>query len=428
MQSSDFLNSLSSYVTFRKVPFYNDEPKIYQYKAELQNNEESVSGHGTDILKEGALFKAVGEAVERTCLRNFKDLPKIYRTIADMPYPFVEPHRFQPFSAEQLDSKTFHHMQFSADSVFCWTAGLNVLTGEEVWIPAQLVFCPFDLSTEPVIRFPSSNGAALGYSMLEARCKAVLEVFERDAFMCWYFAEMPASFIDNEQLIQNGDLAKIHLMYVRYNLDLKIILLPSKWSFPIVLAVIIDETGIGPELRVGLKCHPHLPTAIKGAIFEAQQMRPWLRDYVQLYGLPQDLKKSNIVDSWSRALFWAVPNQSHQLKDLWSSVNIRGDVRNINLSLQEDVNWEEVWSLIETDIYKNGADLILFDLSGGIGKELNVSIVKAIIPQAHPVYMDEQYPYLSSENLISALNRFGPRWKLGKTNSLDLDFPPHPFS
>jgi ribosomal protein S12 methylthiotransferase accessory factor len=415
----------------RKVPFYNDEPKIYQYIGELKDSGDGkgTCGYGSDISREIAIKKCIGEAIERTCLQGYSNIPLLQSTTAAMPYSFVEPQRFRPYSADQLKLHSFERMRFTDDAAFQWTVGLNVLTNEEIWLPAQLVLCPYNFSSEPIIRFPSSNGAASGQSAIEARCKAVLEVFERDTFMCWYLSAAPAYSLDNHPLIRNEEIVKIHSIYERYNLDLRILLLHSHWSFPVVLAYIIDHTGVGPGLRCGIKCHPHLLAAIQGAIAEAQQMRPWLRDHMYLYGLRESMTNLDVIDSWSRALYWARPEQYKQLSHLWSSINNKKNINDPESSdSQSDLNWEKVWSSILSDIGQRSADLFVFDLTGNVGKKLGVNVVKAVIPQAHPLYTDERYPYLFSDNLKLAFDLFGPRWRFEETNNYNLDFPPHPFS
>lgn len=428
----DFSTYSNSNLICRKVPFYNDEPKIYQYVADLRDitpGGASVRGCGSDPSRHVAARKAIGEAIERACLLDVNSLPTVQSLASDKSHAFVNPRRFQHFSAEQLDLESFQRMRISEGAVFRWTPAVNALTGEDVWLPSQLVFCPYDLTSEPVIRFPSSNGSASGTSMDEARCRATLEVFERDAFMCWYLAAAPARSIGADVLAQNEDTKKISAMYERYKLDLRILALPSCWSFPVILAIIIDETGVGPGLQIGLKCHPHLPTAIKGAVSEAQQMRPWLRDHMQLYGLPQCLKRVDIVDSWSRALFWAAPEQHRSISHLWSPSRINKYEENGSNSLAaEDVDWKTTWKLILSDIRNSGASLLLTDLTGSVGRSFGVSVVKALVPQAHSLYMDERYPYLRSKNLTLALKSFGPRWSFEEKDDWSLGFPPHPFS
>src|SRR6185436_79804 len=288
----------------RKVPFYNDEPKIYQYVAELHGSSPGsgrIVGHGSDLIRELAIVKAASEATERACLEGDETTPVTRLPVANHAEHFTNPHTFQSFTTHQLNSTAFSRMELSDDAEISWTAGINALTGKEVWIPAQLVFCPYDVSAEPILRFPSSNGAACASSVTEARCRAVLEVLERDAFMCWYLAAMPTELLDLEDLKLYEDLETIRIIYERYRLELKILLLPTSWPFHAVLAIIIDSAGSGPGLTVGMKCHPHLVPAIKGAIFEAQQMRPWIRDHIQLWGLPT-VRKSDVRDYWSRAL------------------------------------------------------------------------------------------------------------------------------
>jgi ribosomal protein S12 methylthiotransferase accessory factor len=423
---TEFLNRLGFSISVKRVPFFNDEPKVFQYVAELVNtqNNETIVGYGSDFIKSQAMLKSMGEVIERKCLSVTEGLSIIWGSPNEIKDAYVCPRKFQSFSDAQLSSETFRAMRFSDSTELSWTLGENVLTGQRVWLPAQLVFCPYDVSAEPVIRFPSSNGAALGYSNVEASCKAVLEVIERDAFMCWYLAAMPVRLIGLEDLRENADFSNIYTTYQRYKLELQLLLLPSSWPFPVVLAAIIDHTGIGPGLTIGMKCHPQLITAVKGAVAEAQQMRPWLRDHIQLHGLPKSFVAQDIKDYWDRALFWARPEQYHLISAIWTSAEqINLEEFNEHTLTNEEIRWEELWNRIISIALKNKIDLFVTDLSGHIGKELGLNVAKALIPQAHPVYMDERFPYLNSVNLKSAVDAYGYRWNVEAST-----IPPHPFS
>jgi ribosomal protein S12 methylthiotransferase accessory factor len=430
------ISNLFSHPTFplsvKKVPFYNDEPKVFQYVAELFGpgfSDQPVCGYGSDFVKEKAAHKAIYEAIERACLICSDEIQVIQWSIAAMPFPHCDIQKLQSFTKDQLNSKSFRRMRYSEEDQFSWTKAFNALTGEEAWLPAQFVFCPYDVSSEPLVRFPSSNGTALGNTINEARCKAVLEVIERDAYMCWYLAAIPASLIDSELAWENESLRRIQVIYQRYKLDLKILVLPSRWEFPVVLAIIIDRTGIGPGITLGMKCHPHLPTAISGAVAEAQQMRPWLRDYIQVYGLPESLKQTDIVDAWSRAVFWAKPGQYRNLETLWNSASLISleEYRN-HVCAEEPIDWDELWDKLLAVIKDSQTGLFLVDLSSHIGKEFGVSVYKALIPDAHPIYMDDRFPYLNSRNLQDVLNLFGARWLPTVEDDPSFIIPPHPFS
>jgi thiazole/oxazole-forming peptide maturase SagD family component len=422
----------NTYGSISRVPLYNDEPKIFQYVADIhavQQNMEHTYGYGSDFLNESALLKAVSEAIERTSLIGGNKTLTVRCSSEKRPQNFIEPRHFQPFTHKQLSSDAFKRMRVSASAELSWIEGIDASTNEEIWLPAQLVLCPYNFSTEPIIRFPTSNGAASGHSMIEARCRGALEVFERDAFMCWYLTAMPAYIMDLEDSKLNEDIKKIRIIYQRYKLELRILLLPSRWPFPVALAIIIDQSGVGPELTIGLKCHSHLATAIKGAVAEAQQMRPWLRDHMQLYGLPDFVNSSDIHDPWSRALFWARQGQHTNIDTLWRSAEPKKFAEIIEFSLTEDtVNWEATWNLILSATQRNQVNLYLINLSNNISRAMGMEVVKVVIPQAQPVYMDERFPYLNSESLNLAMDSAGPRWDVMEKDNSNPAIPPHPFS
>src|SRR5437764_1079440 len=101
-------------VRVARVPFYNDEPKIFQYEASIQTAQSILSrGFGSDFVPQRALHKAVCEAVERGCLSTSANSVLIKGMAADLPGAFVEPQEFQPFTSDQLDSEFYRGMRVS---------------------------------------------------------------------------------------------------------------------------------------------------------------------------------------------------------------------------------------------------------------------------------------------------------------------------
>ncbi|HEX8210641.1 MAG TPA: YcaO-like family protein [Longimicrobium sp.] len=398
-------------IRVRKLPAYNDEPRLVQFHAVLTAEGRDFDGYGCDRDPESAEARAVFEAVERSCLAFAPPPERLHaRTSA------ISPGVFQSFSDAQLSQDAFRAMRISDDDSFGWAPATDCLTGSAVWIPAQLVFCPYDLAGEPLLRFPSSNGTACARSPGEARCKAALEVIERDAFMCGYLSDSLPSRID---LDSGTDEAFIWLLeaFDRYRLELDVLLLPSDWGYPVVLAILRDASGIGPALTVGAKCHPRLRTAILGAVHEAHQIRPWLRDEITLRGLPA-LDAGQVRDFWTRALYWAHPDRARKLEPLWRDAAETPSPAPPR-DLPSEPDWAAVWEHLLDRARLLGTSIYAAELSTPLCRAMQVSVAKVVIPDAHPLYLDERYPYTRSPALARALDRNGAR---------QAPLPPHPFA
>lgn len=402
-----------------RVPFYNDEPKIYQYFAELpmEGRSEPFMGYGSDLTKKAARSKAVCEVVERYCLAGVSELPILKRPLTSPPSGAVDPLLFRSFTESQ--EKIIKNSGSSLKAVsLSWIQGVDVIGESNVWLPTQVVLCPFDTRGEPLLRFPSSNGVACGSSLVEAQCRSVLEVIERDAFMCWYLSNSTSQRLRIEGA-GCEELERLAYMYQRYRLDLVLLLLNSRWPFHVVLAFIVDRTGAGPALTAGLKCHPRLEVAALGATYEAQQIRPWLRDAIEIGG-HVDLLAAEVTDYWERALFWSKPGRYKELEFLWDGAPSE-KVEAQHGAVEGNSCWERVWQEIVSSVRARSFDLFYVDLSTASCDDNGVCVVKSLIPQAHPLYLDERFPYLKSKSLSDAVSSFGSRWS-GRV------FLPHPFA
>ena len=397
---------------------YNDEPKLYGYSVSFKNNfgtpEGEADAGGLSFNQKRALMRALGEAIERFSLGDNNEKQFIYKTFHDL----VKLHK------SALDPKTLilfpHKNNYIRDvelSKLHWVEGKLLSSHKKVLVPAQIVYTPYVYqSSEPMLSFPISTGAAAGASISEALYRGICEVVERDSFMIDYLNKIPSPHLNlssmNEQLIPN-----IVETYKRYNLELIVLDLTTNLQIPAFAAIILDRTGVGPAVSVGLKAGFNSSDAILGAIEEAQMVRFYTRGKIPY---KTGFKKNNeITTIEERAQFWSPISMIKQL-DFWlNSKTYKNDSAHTHKSSEDYL--KKAVTLLD----KRGIDIIYVDITDKLVKKYGFTVVKVIIPKLQPLYLDERYPYIQKDRIYNTPVEMG-YYKKPKQKNL-LNKIPHPF-
>src|SRR5690625_1705241 len=164
-----------------------------------------IYGGGKGLELSDSVASSLGEAVERM-LGAFSSLEPGLRGEAitasaaqmrERGRVVVGPEDFQTFTEEQLATPGFRCVPWTDDTQLTWHPGTNLLTGEDHWVPAQLVHLFYvPEGPEDRIGASSSGGLATHYSDERALAHGMLEVVERDALNLAWFCKVPLTRIE----------------------------------------------------------------------------------------------------------------------------------------------------------------------------------------------------------------------------------------
>lgn len=407
-------------VSFYKILRYNDEPLLFQYSA---NSDKNILGSGISFIKNKAKIKAIGECFERYSLDEPVSSDYIVSSIQKLDNngkKFLNPLDVVALSESQKKDSRFGEFNTTSKSLFKWILGRDLWDNSNTLIPAQLVYVPYKYSTyEPTIRLPISTGAALGISEKNAVERGIYEVIERDSFMIFYLNKIsPPKF--NPKL--NPFLKRILEYMSRYRLTLNTFDLTSDIGVPVVMSIVTDETKIGPFLSVGLKCSLDIKQAIIGATEEAMNTRIWMRSEYEKIDktIYESIVKENVVlkTPRDRGLYW-YDGRLKQSLNFWLESNIFSSKKIMNrkgnidgcsklITLLKDQNLKSYW----------------VDITNPKVRKLGYIVAKVIIPELHPLYLYEAYPYHGGRRLYSVPKKLGYR---GNFSENGLNMVPHPF-
>ncbi len=160
----------------------------------------TIHGGGKGYSLADTFLSTMGEGIERmvACLRYFAN-EESYRfgTSRDLSKARVRhlgPSDIALFAPEQTDlyAPQGSFQQFTKDTPLSWIAGTSLITGEQVYVPAQLAeFFYLYKTGEAHIGYSQSGGLSCHTSMDEAVYHGLTELIERDAINLRWYTRMP---------------------------------------------------------------------------------------------------------------------------------------------------------------------------------------------------------------------------------------------
>ena len=378
---------------------------------------------GASAFRELAVAKAIGEAVERYCSAIYDKESLPLTSFQDASFPCIVPEEFALYSDEQYCRPGFPYIPFTRATPARWTPTIDLTTDETWYVPAATVFMPFwydEKNGEPPIVQPISTGLACHCSYEEAAISAICEVIERDAFMMTWQAclSMPQILIDSLSL-NNQDLVS---RFERTGNSVFLFNLAMDHDVPIVLAVARCSAEDGPALCFAASADLDPEDAVRKSLEELAHTRR----------LAQGLK-SSLPSIVAEADFEAVSHQDAHLRFYGDHEN--SHFANFLFASEERVAFQEIKSPFIGDIHHDLRILIdqvcsvnhrvlLADLTTSDVGDLGLSVVRAVIPGFHPLFMGHATRSLGGTRLWEVPQRLGYP---GVTREGGDNPAPHPY-
>lgn len=386
----DYLDRTGLSTPEQEVSFITDEPKIPYFVAlpsdfaDKKYSTKDCYGQGYHPDSILARIKAKAELLERLCLDN-PQTSKLISSKYIQNNNFIDPGVFCCYSERQIgDQESFK--QNCRNNTYSWFEVDDFLNQKKVMLPAQLIFISRLFDHEFEIRKERiSTGAAFGKKGTgQAFQSGLLETIERDSCIHAYLTKRKCSRIVGLK----GKLKDLENYMKRYNLEPFIFDVTSDLGIPTALTVVIDRTGIGPAVEVGSATSFSYDEAIYKSMLESIQCRRYSRLFTDQRFPNGPPNENEIFSLDNRFVYW---HPIDRIKDIafWidsdkiiEHSDIPSNVCNFETALKR---------LKEKNFNLFFADITLPEL------ECNgLEVVKAIIPELHPLYLDERAKSLFS--------------------------------
>lgn len=265
--------------------------------ASLLEDDVSLQSAGKGRTLRSSFMGSVGEVVERYCLCWPGDVREgTHRELSEAGEAVVPLEYLRVYDDDLLAAMGVE--QFAADDELGWCAGTNLLTGESVYVPEQLVYLA---GVEHDRALPTtSNGAACGPTVRDALLGSLYEVIERDAFMTtWLRQETPASvaldahpdLAAEKRAHFDNDAVSFELFSFETGLDL-----------PTVGCATVDRRDRAPKFTVCGSAALDPTEAAADALVEGAQVRGYVKEVTARYG-DRDLEPSQL-DTFDDNLYY----------------------------------------------------------------------------------------------------------------------------
>ncbi len=391
-----------------RSPTISDEPKLVGYSSipsrnpysdKKEHREMGEYGHGFGFSESGTILSALGECIERTCLRLIPQSGFVEGSANELKneHNVVDLKQFINHTSQAGEHYNFADSDTIKDAVLKWMKGVDIKEGREILIPAQLVYVPSTTDAfvdEPSIRYMISTGTAFGINddSSDAIYRGLLEIVERDGNMLTYLAQTAPQRI----IVDDSSVQDIVDYFKEYRLKVDLFSTMTDVGIPSIMAVIRDETGNNPYLSVGSSANLEPRQAAMSAIREAQQVRLLLRYDYLLNENPLIPSPEDINTLQGRCLYWSIHEREKDLNFILDSNQSQRLSEMPNLQQPDDkANTKFLVSRItEMDYHVFVVDISLPEV-----RQQGFRVVRTIVPELHPMSLDEHFQYNFSQRL-----------------------------
>ncbi|MBT1035949.1 YcaO-like family protein [Canibacter sp. lx-45] len=395
---------------------------------------DTLFGGGKGFKLSNVTLSTIGESLERVVaglISTATDMPSVrrlgsFQDLSSAGFPCLPPSKISLFSDWQYRQPHFLYEQFTEETPVQWICGRRLYSGEEVWVPAQLVdmIHVYDPG-ESVIGYSVSGGLSCHTSFKDAVYHGLTEVIERDAVNISWYTDQPPELVkidDTVRSVLGGFAERLELDHsggflLRHHSDVC-----SANTFSVIG---FQEWLPRRQYCAGGGCDFSGVTAMRKAAAEYGQTRSTLslanmapgssvgRSVRQMFDWDYDRHLSEMTLFFQAIGYYGLPDNvhhlDHYLRSNWISGDVAiGDIERNNLSTDESLE-QLTAELLESDI-----DPIILDYSHPDWSSL--SVVKVFVPELTT-------PFLQSRPMLGHPRLAQLRSELIQSNNQVLPLP-----
>jgi ribosomal protein S12 methylthiotransferase accessory factor len=404
-------------------------PAFFHYAALACNTQAFVRqwnfavGGGTSVYQKNALAKAIGECIERYCCALYDVTALNVSSYKEADFPCVHPSEFALFSKEQYENPSFPLHTFTEETSVCWVSGYDLINEAPCGVPACMVYLPYRFFTklkDTPITQSISTGLACHSTHSDAIISAICEVIERDAFTILWQRSLAPPIIEYDSLPK-----KLQDLVDRFTITGSIVTLfdiTPDHGVPTILSVQTNNIPTRPALTVAASCSPDPTEAAIKSLEELAHTYHYMAEINQFEPPGDDVATpEQVIDQELHLRYWCDHRHINQADFLFNE-NRRISFDNIAGIFEE--SREEILSAILKAIENVGNRVIVCDLTAPDIRELGLTVVRAIIPGFHPLFMGHNNRALGGTRLWTVPEKMG----YSRISSDRVDNPaPHPY-
>lgn len=386
-------------------------------------------GKGGSIQQ--AFLGALGEVAERLlAVLHFEAIIDrlvytSYNELVRQGHRALGPDELPLFAPEQYTDPELHFLPFRPDTLIGWIEGSELLTGDTVLVPAQLVLLYYKYHPgEAHIGYATTGGLAFHLDRRRSILHGLYEFIERDAINVRWYCRLPPPRVD----LNLFDFLAHHLNVRQARMStpcidgVHVYLDTLDIPIPIFTAIAIDRCRCEHAFLGGGGASSRREHALVQALFELGQSRNALKFYKPrgIKNIQANSSLSEITEFFDAAIYYGYTDNLPRLS--WYTVGERV------------VPWEVVPTYCFNDVaeeyeaamnWLRAAQLrpILLDFSGACWP--GVSVTKVFVPQLTQACIPS-HPYLGHPRFYKLPQQLGTTDRTLEFRDLNPDPIPFP--
>ncbi|WP_029420075.1 TOMM precursor leader peptide-binding protein [Alicyclobacillus macrosporangiidus] len=222
---------------------------------------------GRTLTYQESLYTAILEGLERHCGLFPRGVrPVVFDSYRNLGDQALHPVRVGLHAPEQYARDDFPFRPFDPDRAMSWVWGYSFLQQRPILVPERLAY--YSLGGGDGFVYETSNGCAVGGSLVEAIFHGILEVVERDAFLLTWYAQMPLPRIDLHSASDPELRLMVHRFEALTGYDLLFFNATMDSGIPSVWAIAKNRRREGANLTCAAGAHVDPVRAVKSVIHE----------------------------------------------------------------------------------------------------------------------------------------------------------------
>jgi ribosomal protein S12 methylthiotransferase accessory factor len=255
-----------------------------------------------------------------------------------------------------------------------WIKTLDIVSENEYYVPANSVFHPYISSKDKLFK-SNTNGLASGNVLEEAVLHGIFEIIERDAWSIFEVTKKNRKEISLSS-IENPLINSLINKFKKENINIKLLDLTADIKIPTIAVSADDELLKDPALlTLGVGTHLDPKIAILRALTEAAQSR-----VTQIHGTREDTTRADFMRKAGYERMKKI--NKHYFEETDDKINVEDLENKSSNSLKTCIQ------IAIDELKKVSLDKVLF--TNLTRKELRVSVVRVIIPEAELYSVDSE--------------------------------------
>lgn len=368
------------------------------------------NGSGAAYTRQSALWATLGEMLERYCAAIYDRSSFLEASAAALGASAIPVPDVILFSEAQYSLPDFPFSPFNPRAQMPWAGGINLVTGETAFAPAQLLYLSHEWARHMLMQ-TVSTGLACHIDRERACLSGLLEVIERDGFAASWLLGMPLPKL----ALSEADRAKLSLQTLRAldnkTLALSLHAIPNAFGVANVF-VFAEHRELGHGTVGGAtKLCPY--EAIEKAVLEA--LHGWIGFTQATFQHDELPTLETLQKPHDHALYYLRPNTWAHLNPFRSS-SVTLSPRDLTAARKLETSSDVIAAL-----RNEGYDSYLFDLTTPDVCALGFHAVRTIVPGLQPLSFG-QTPLSEDRRRLTRLASFWD-WPM----PAKLQSRPHPF-